>query len=300
MEVSRDNYYIVQGWMLRELNLKGTELNVFAIINGFSQDGASQYQGGQDYIAEFCGVDIRTIKRVIKSLVDKGYIEQEHTLFGKDIYRVIVVKDKMSPRGDKMSPPWGQNVPSNNINNNINNTSTTTAYAKSDEERIEEWLTNDELYLESNLKNCNIIKESKTSEELKRIAHKFIAAFIKDLKDRGDDLYLKERQEIKRHFHAWLPKSVQRVNEQVDFLTLTKAQANQLKSPHKPVAQVEIQGKTYYTFEDVAIERNLNYCIYHTPAEEWHLEQEKKKQAELEREAGRVAAAAFFAKHNIK
>ena len=32
------NYYSVQGWMVKDLNLKGNELAVFAIIYGFSQD----------------------------------------------------------------------------------------------------------------------------------------------------------------------------------------------------------------------------------------------------------------------
>ena len=40
-----DNYYQVSGWMLNRLHLKGTELQIYAIIYGFSQDGESKITG---------------------------------------------------------------------------------------------------------------------------------------------------------------------------------------------------------------------------------------------------------------
>ena len=39
------NYYSVQGWMVKDLNLKGNELAVFAIIYGFSQDNETWFTG---------------------------------------------------------------------------------------------------------------------------------------------------------------------------------------------------------------------------------------------------------------
>lgn len=35
-KVKPENFYVVQGWMISELKLKGNELNVYAIIFGFS------------------------------------------------------------------------------------------------------------------------------------------------------------------------------------------------------------------------------------------------------------------------
>ena len=35
--VEKENYVVVQGWMITELGLKGNELLIYAVIHGFSQ-----------------------------------------------------------------------------------------------------------------------------------------------------------------------------------------------------------------------------------------------------------------------
>ena len=47
--VNPNNFYTVQGWMVTELGLRGNELAAYAIIYGFSQDGASKFQGSLTY-----------------------------------------------------------------------------------------------------------------------------------------------------------------------------------------------------------------------------------------------------------
>ena len=37
----KDNYIVIQTFMIRELKLKGNELILYALIHGFSQDGTS-------------------------------------------------------------------------------------------------------------------------------------------------------------------------------------------------------------------------------------------------------------------
>ncbi len=50
MNIKADNYIAIQGWMVTELGLKNTELIVYALIYGFSQDrrstGAGKSHGG--------------------------------------------------------------------------------------------------------------------------------------------------------------------------------------------------------------------------------------------------------------
>ncbi|KKM94682.1 hypothetical protein LCGC14_1195780, partial [marine sediment metagenome] len=55
------NYYIVHGWMLNELHLKGNDLLTFAIIYGFSQDGESQFSGSLRYLQKSLGVSEPTV-----------------------------------------------------------------------------------------------------------------------------------------------------------------------------------------------------------------------------------------------
>ena len=74
--IRNDNYYIVQGWMQNELKLKGNELRVYAIIYGFSQNGASEFRGSIGYIKEFLGISYKTVCRTLASLTQKGYVRK--------------------------------------------------------------------------------------------------------------------------------------------------------------------------------------------------------------------------------
>ena len=52
-----DNFFMIYGWMLNRLNLKGVPLQIFSIIYGFDRDGNSVllFDGGLTGSAE-CGV----------------------------------------------------------------------------------------------------------------------------------------------------------------------------------------------------------------------------------------------------
>ena len=72
--INDDNYYQISGWMINRLGLKGTELQVFAIIYGFSQDGESLFSGSLAYLEEWTGVSKPTVIKALKELVDKEFI----------------------------------------------------------------------------------------------------------------------------------------------------------------------------------------------------------------------------------
>ena len=62
---------------MREMGLKGNELIVFAVINGFSQNGNGSFHGNLAALQEMCGRASRqTITDILKSLVDKGLINK--------------------------------------------------------------------------------------------------------------------------------------------------------------------------------------------------------------------------------
>ena len=69
-----ENHVTIQGWMCNELELKGNELLVYALIYGFSQDGESSFFGGRKYIAETFNISLPTVDKALQSLLDKGYI----------------------------------------------------------------------------------------------------------------------------------------------------------------------------------------------------------------------------------
>ena len=78
--VNPQNFYVVQGWMVSELGLKGNELAVYAIISGFSQAEQQYYTGSAQYLADWIKSSKRTVLAALKSLVEKGCIEKRERL----------------------------------------------------------------------------------------------------------------------------------------------------------------------------------------------------------------------------
>ena len=78
-KVKDDNFFLVSGWMLNRLNLKGITLQVFSIIYGFSQDGESWFSGSLRYLMDFTNASRRTIISTLKDLTENGYlVKREH------------------------------------------------------------------------------------------------------------------------------------------------------------------------------------------------------------------------------
>lgn len=97
-KVKDDNFFLVAGWMLNRLNLKGVALQVFSIIYGFSQDGESYFTGSLQYLSDFTNASKPTIIKALKELVEKGYIlkyenEMNGVKFNKYKANLLVVKN---------------------------------------------------------------------------------------------------------------------------------------------------------------------------------------------------------------
>ena len=73
----KEYFYTITESML-DLGLRGTELNLFAIIYGYSQRGDGVCYVSRPELAKRCGVaSIRTIDATIRSLIEKGLILKE-------------------------------------------------------------------------------------------------------------------------------------------------------------------------------------------------------------------------------
>ncbi len=140
--VKRENFITIQGWMITDLNLKGNELQIYAIIYGFSQTEGQQFAGGLQYIADWINGTRRTALNCLQSLTEKGLISKNDTYINgiKNCqYRCIPLEalagEKLSPGvvknfhrgGEKDSPgvvknfhQGGEKLSPNNI---VNNTS---------------------------------------------------------------------------------------------------------------------------------------------------------------------------------
>lgn len=83
----RDHFVTVTGWMVTELKLKGTELIVFALINGYSQDGQSEFYGTMDYIDLWLQGSRTNTARAVKKLVGYGIVTKRK-IKGKNKYKI--------------------------------------------------------------------------------------------------------------------------------------------------------------------------------------------------------------------
>ena len=79
--MDRDNYIVIQGWMVTELGLKGTELLIYALIYGFSQTEGQAFNGSLQYLADWTNSTKQSILNNLKSLIEKGLIEKKETIF---------------------------------------------------------------------------------------------------------------------------------------------------------------------------------------------------------------------------
>ena len=72
--MKNENHLTIDGWMINNLDLKGNELIIYALIYGFSQDGESEFYGSRSYIAEWCNSSLPTVDKALNKLIRKGFI----------------------------------------------------------------------------------------------------------------------------------------------------------------------------------------------------------------------------------
>ena len=83
-QVRDENYFVVFGWM-RALGLKGLQLELYAIIYGFSQDSAGAFYGTLSYLEELTGFGRRAIIDNLNEMAEKGLIVKEQETISKMI-----------------------------------------------------------------------------------------------------------------------------------------------------------------------------------------------------------------------
>ena len=86
--MKNNSYVTILGWMT-ELNLKGNELIVYAIIYGFSQDSESYFHGSIKYLSEWTGTSSECISYILKGLVEKGLLEKISQEGKVSLYKAI-------------------------------------------------------------------------------------------------------------------------------------------------------------------------------------------------------------------
>lgn len=126
MGLKQENYTVIQGWMVNDLDLKGNELIIYSIIYGFSQSESQCFTGSLGYLEEWTRASKPTVIAALKSLQSKGLItKDEYMKNGVKFcrYRANLTGGKeILPGGGKESlPGGGKEILPNNTNTNKNN-----------------------------------------------------------------------------------------------------------------------------------------------------------------------------------
>ena len=69
-----EQFVTIQGWMRTELNLKGNDLLVYAVIYGFSQAEEQRFSGSLQYLADWCGATKQGVQKNLKNLLERGLL----------------------------------------------------------------------------------------------------------------------------------------------------------------------------------------------------------------------------------
>lgn len=122
--MKKEDYIVIQSWMVSELGLSGNELLIFALIHGFCKDGEHEFRGSIDYIRKWTGLSKPSVIRILKELVSKDLIKKKeenvknvkvcsYSMGGKIILPVV---KKFNQGGNKILPGGGKKTLPNNTN----------------------------------------------------------------------------------------------------------------------------------------------------------------------------------------
>ena len=134
-ELNRTDSFVLQGWMVTDLQLEGGELITYALVHQFTQSNAGRYMGGPGYIAAWLGCTTKTARNYLHSLVEKELIltfDHEINCVTFRDYRINFDPLQNFQGYGKNFPTPGKNFPQmyNRDNKDTNVSSLSTAHAR--------------------------------------------------------------------------------------------------------------------------------------------------------------------------
>lgn len=183
--VRRENYILIQGFMLTDLQLKGNELMVYAIIYGFSQDGAGKFTGSRAYLAEWTNSTVRGIQKNLDSLVEKQLIIKH------EVYRNSVKYCEYQANLDVLSS-LGEGTEFSGVVNKVPGGSEQSAYNNIDNNITDNIDDNNNIYsdFEKVIKQKYLGKKTKATRD--RVVPKLLKKYSVEELTRCLDRYAKE------------------------------------------------------------------------------------------------------------
>lgn len=125
--MKNSNYIVGFGWMFNQLNLKGNEAWIYALIYGFSQDGKSEFEGSLSYIQRTLNLSRNTVINTLDKLEKNNHIIKTKIVKNKVVYNTFSLGGSVSALGSAKNDIGSakndtlgsaKTAPNNTINNN--------------------------------------------------------------------------------------------------------------------------------------------------------------------------------------
>jgi len=122
-KVKDGKYILIQSFMVKELNLKGNELLIYAIIYGFSQDEETKFSGSLKYLADWTNSTKQGVIKCLKSLESNSLIHKLEIIKNGVKFCEYYATKFNTPMQQSLIGGIKQSLPNNisldNIDNNI-------------------------------------------------------------------------------------------------------------------------------------------------------------------------------------
>ena len=97
VNIGRENFLKIWGFMLVDLKLEKTELIVYAIIFSMHKNYCDCFSGSRRYLEKWSGASRATVENALKSLENKNLIKKEYRQYGRSRQAVYFINTEAFP-----------------------------------------------------------------------------------------------------------------------------------------------------------------------------------------------------------
>ncbi|MCQ2346401.1 MAG: hypothetical protein MJZ92_00550 [Paludibacteraceae bacterium] len=122
--MNNEHYYKIYGWMKNVYKLRGASLEVYAVL--YAMTRKKEWQGTYEILAGYTDIELKTLRRAVKTLGDKGLLSIENIAYSTYTFQALHPKKaemaevaqtlKACAKEGQNVPTQGQNVPTQGQN----------------------------------------------------------------------------------------------------------------------------------------------------------------------------------------
>ena len=97
VNIGRENFLKIWGFMLIDLKLEKTELIIYAVIFSMHRNYCDCFSGSRRYLEKWSAASRATVENALKSLENKNLIRKEYRQYGRSRQAVYFINTEALP-----------------------------------------------------------------------------------------------------------------------------------------------------------------------------------------------------------